>query len=202
MNNKFLKVWLLSLVCLTILCNCQQPKQQHAKSQTVAAFNQPTWIIGNYVDEFGEPTGANYVYQNATGSFSNSATDNSQLNAVVQPFTGVNIYGDTLGNVSIQLFEYGKRMAKGKGAMYISVKGNDGTVVKSLCYNNDRGETIIHSLNNDYEADSIFNLLMAGGKVMFSLESSKAPYSRYKFTVQNADGLLDALIKAKYPVKH
>lgn len=81
--------------------------------------------------------------------------------------------------------------------MYISVKGNNGTIVKSQCYNDDRGETIIHTLKNNYEADSIFNLLLAGGKVMFSLETTKAPYSNYKFTIQNADGLNEALSLAE-----
>lgn len=115
----------------------------------------------------------------------------------MQPFEGVNIHGDTLGNVNIKLLEYGKNWVKGKGAMYISVKGNDGTVVKSQCYNDERGETVIHSLKNDYEADSIFNLLLAGGKVMFSLETTKAPYSSYKFNVNNAHGLREALNKAR-----
>lgn len=195
MNNKFLKVCLLISLAL---CSCQQQQETTPAPQSqTSCSSSPVWHIGNYVDEFGEPTGFKYVYAETTGRFSNSATNNSALAVVLQPFEGVNIHGDTLGNVNIKLVEYGKNWVKGKGAMYISVKGNDGTVVKSQCYNDERGETVIHSLKNNYEADSIFNLLLAGGKVMFSLETTKAPYSSYKFNINNADGLREALNKAR-----
>ena len=195
--NKFLKVCLLGLLTLAAYSCQQKPNTQVPQQSQTPSTSRPFWQVGNYVDEFGEPTGFKYVYAETKGRFSNTATNNSQLTVVVQPFEGVNIHGDTLGNVNIKLLEYGRNWVKGKGAMYISVKGNNGTIVKSQCYNDDRGETIIQTLKNNYEADSIFNLLLAGGKVMFSLETTKAPYSNYKFTIQNADGLNEALSLAE-----
>lgn len=193
--KQFLKVAAMT-ACLLYLGACTKSPEQKAEAPKPVSQHK-TWQVGSYVDEFGEPTGNKYVYAEATGHFSNSATNNSALAVVLQPFEGVNVYGDTLGNINIKLMEYGNRWVKGKGAMYISVKGNDGTIVKSQCYNDDRGETVIYSLKNDYEADSIFNLLLAGGKVMFSIETAKAPYSSYKFTITNADGLMEAIEAAK-----
>ena len=37
------------------------------------------WKIGNYVDEFKEPTGRGFVYTEVNGTFSNSATTDANL---------------------------------------------------------------------------------------------------------------------------
>lgn len=188
----FLKVGLAVLVSLHLFGCDQQQKQQQAP-QPSAQANQHTWNVGNYVNEFGDPTGFKYVYTETTGRFSNSATNNSALTVVVMPFRGENIHGDTLGNVSFKLLEYGNHWVKGKGVLNVSAKGNDGKIIKALCYNDNRGETVLHGYSTGLEPDSIFNMLLAGGKVMFSMETSKAPYSSYKFIIVNADGLQEAL---------
>lgn len=41
------------------------------------------WRIGNYVNDFKEPTGEHYVYQYILGTFSNSATAGSRLGVVI-----------------------------------------------------------------------------------------------------------------------
>ena len=48
--------------------------------------NLGDWKIGDYVDDFGDPTGEHYVYQNIIGSFSNSATSNSSLKVFVKVY--------------------------------------------------------------------------------------------------------------------
>ena len=47
------------------------------------------WKIGHYVDDFGEPTGDNFLYANIMGVFSNSATAQSSLRVYVD----MNKYG-------------------------------------------------------------------------------------------------------------
>ena len=89
----------------------------------------------------------------------------------------------------------------------VYVKGNDGHVVHAIAFNDDYGRTQIEGYSTGLEPDSIFNMLMAGGKVMFVMRSSKAPISTYKFTIENANGLQQAFEKAKtkvqpYPYKN
>lgn len=190
--KQFLKVTALA-ACLLLGACAKTPQQQAEVRQSLP---QPkTWQIGNYVDEFGEPTGRKYVYTTIEGgTFSNSATQNSQLTAIVEPFRVANISGDTVGGVTFRLLEYGKHPAKGKGVLNISVKDNDGHVIKGLGYNDNRGTvTIEPNAVTGFNGDTIFSMLKAGGRVMFSIETAKAPYSTYKFSIINAEGLMEAI---------
>ncbi|MCM1439495.1 MAG: hypothetical protein NC131_09905 [Roseburia sp.] len=190
--KQFLKVTALA-ACLLLGACAKTPQQQVEVRQSLP---QPkTWQIGNYVDEFGEPTGRKYVYTTIEGgTFSNSATQNSQLTAIVEPFRVANISGDTVGGVTFRLLEYGKHPAKGKGVLNISVKDNDGHVIKGLGYNDNRGTvTIEPNAVTGFNGDTIFSMLKAGGHVMFSIETAKAPYSTYKFSIINAEGLMEAI---------
>ncbi len=195
--SKLLKVTTLA-ACLLLLGACAKTPQQKAEAPT--CIPQPkTWQIGNYVNEFGEPTGHKYVYTTIEGAtFSNSATQNSQLTAIVEPFRVANIYGDTVGGVTFRLLEYGKHPAKGKGALNISVKDNAGNVIRGLGYNDNRGTvTIEPNAETGFNGDTIFNMLKAGGRVMFNIETAKAPYSTYKFSINNAEGLMEAIEAVK-----
>lgn len=62
------------------------------------------WEVGEYVDEFQQPTGKKYMFVDAYGTFSNSATTNSKLYAAVQI---------DKNNIGIMLWEYGSSQVKG-----------------------------------------------------------------------------------------
>lgn len=195
--KQFLKVAAMA-ACLLFLGACtKSPEQKTEAPQPIPQHK--TWQLGSYVDEFGEPTGNKYVYASIEGgTFSNSATQNSNLIAIVEPFRNVNIHGDTVGGVTFKLLEYGKRPAQGKGALNISVKDNESHIIKGLGYNDNRGlVTVETNSSTGFSGDSIFRMLKAGGRVMFSIETAKAPYSRYKFTITNADGLMEAIEAVK-----
>ncbi len=194
--KQILKV--VALATCLLLGSCAKTSNQQAERPKTLP-QQKTWQIGSYVDEFGEPTGHKYVYSSVeSGTFSNSATQNSKLTAIVEPFRVVNIHGDTVGGVTFRLLEYGSRPAQGKGALNISVKDNAGNVVKGLGYNDNRGlVTVEPNASTGFGGDTIFSALKAGGRVMFSIETAKAPYSRYRFTITNADGLMEAIEAVK-----
>lgn len=66
-------------------------------------FLNAKWAVGNYVDEFGDLTGNNFLSNIIFGKFSNSATTNSRLK--------VRFLVDK-DKVSIQLYEYDSQLVK------------------------------------------------------------------------------------------
>lgn len=66
--------------------------------------NFSPWKMGEYTDEFNQGTGKKYIAFDTYGTFSNSATTNSELLVAVQ------IDRDNIGNM---LWEYGSHLVKG-----------------------------------------------------------------------------------------
>lgn len=58
------------------------------------------WKIGEYVDDFGEPTGEKFLYANVMGVFSNSATARNILGVKVKVFNdgSIGLYYDEYNN--------------------------------------------------------------------------------------------------------
>lgn len=50
-----------------------------AVSDAKLAYENRPWKIGEYSDQFGDPTGEKFISTNTIGNFSNSATSNSDL---------------------------------------------------------------------------------------------------------------------------
>lgn len=179
-----------------MFASCQQQKQTPAQEQKQAQDSlrqAKTWQLDEAVDEFGEPNGNKFVKLLATGTFSNSATNNSPLSVIVT------VEQDS--TVKFFFIEYNKHMAKGKDVLLYSIKQSNGEVIKGMCWNNDRGQTAVHPWSGtgypNSDNNTVYNALAAGGKVMFSFETSKAPFTQYKFAIENADGLQEALLGAK-----
>lgn len=208
MKRKFLKVGVLLFIsALSYGCSHGNSKNDNKAPSNDSTAVEQTWQINDYKDDFGEPTGEQYVSIGTIGTFSNSATTNSRLAVIVSPYKYETHKGDTLGSVAIYLSEYGRNMVRGASVFNVDVKGNNGHVVHAIAFNDDYGRTQIKGYSTGLEPDSIFNMLMAGGKVMFVMRSSKAPISTYKFTIENANGLQQAFEKAKtkvqpYPYKN
>ena len=68
----------------------------------VSAIAESVWQVQEYVDDFGDPTGKKYVIGGPfIGTFSNSATNNSDVKAFVLTDGG---------NIQIRLYEYGEHL--------------------------------------------------------------------------------------------
>ena len=80
------------------------------------------WVKSYYVDDFGDKTDQSYEAFSAKGTFSNSATDNSEA-------TYTFIKDD--GSLLINVYEYGRKLASNLDGTFetVKIKQPDGNVV-------------------------------------------------------------------------
>lgn len=147
------------------------------------------WRIGEFVNDFDEPTGEHYVYQIILGKFSNSATAGSDLHVrmIIRRESQSYIRVDT------EYDEYMDGTIEGKN---YNLRRN--SAIKIVChktrkvYYNDAQMRALQE-NGTYNYTDILPILKQGGKIEFRV---KDDYSTvYYFTVQS-DYLENALLKA------
>jgi len=96
----------------------------------------PAWEKSFYVDDFGDPTEDSYMSVQVEGVFSNSATENSELTAVLM------VDGDFL---NIQLYEYNSGPAQsfesGSGGIMKFKAGSEVITVNTIYDEGDAGVT-------------------------------------------------------------
>ena len=150
------------------------------------------WSIGYFVDEFNNPTDHKYIRcDTVQGTFSNSATTNSKLNAyllVNKPYTNT----DWL-EVEIKLFEYGNSVVKG----IFSSEEYDITILDT--------KKVKHYLTGKIykgddrigveEVDEMLSILKQQGTISIYMESSKYSISTYLFSIETSNfyDLVDTL---------
>lgn len=147
--------------------------------------NLGIWDVGYYVDSFGEPTEEAFVATNVSGTFSNSATTNSPLT--------VRFLIDE-DSIRIQLYEYaGNHPIKGEGYLTMQIKDADGKAHTIETYNNDYGDNTVLPKHDA----TLRKVLENGGTIKFVAVANRFGVpSEYKFAINNADFLENALIKA------
>ena len=134
-----------------------------------------SWEIGEFVDEFKKPTGDKYISIDVyDGTFSNSATTDSKLYAVVQV---------TKDDIGIMLWEYGNNLVKGiydYNEYSITVLDQAGKkhYMSGTLY---EGSTRVY-IDSKYEAEML-QILLKDGEISFYLEDSKYSVSTYLFTI-------------------
>lgn len=139
--------------------------------------NTGMWELTYYVDEFGLPTDTKYI-RNAeyiSGTFSNTATNNSDLN--------VRLLIDE-DDVSIMLYEYSRSQVKNsysKGTEYrVSVLDSSGErhILTGRMYS-DR----ISFYPTD--TNTLLGVLKAGGTIRFSIVESDRTTTKYNFVIED-----------------
>ena len=134
-----------------------------------------TWELGEFVDEFNRPTGNKYVSTTVSGTFSNSATTNSDLYASVQV---------TSSDIAIMLWEYGSYLVKGTydtNNYSITVLDQNGAK-HYLSGTMHKNGTRVYLSSSDRE--DLLSLLQTSGTLSFYLEFSKYSRSTYLFSVE------------------
>ena len=136
--------------------------------------NFSSWELGEFVDEFNQPTGKKYVASSAYGTFSNSATTNSKLYASVQV---------TSTDIAFMLWEYGSSLVKGifdSNSYSITVLDSKGVkhYFHGRMYENSSRVYVDYS-----DKDDLLNLLKSGEKLSFYLVFSKYTTSSYLFSI-------------------
>lgn len=151
--------------------------------------NTGMWRVGYYVDEFGEPTKDGYITNTSyiKGVFSNTATENSDLN--------VKFLISDKNDISIQLYEYARNnpvKAYSSDSYSVLMQDKDGNRTKLRATNySDR-------LSFDKtESIKIHNALMKGGEVVFRITEIRTPTTQYAFSVNNAQYYDNAFRKLK-----
>jgi hypothetical protein len=139
--------------------------------------NTGIWDVGFYVDEFGESTKKGYIRTSLSGLFSNSATQNSNLN--------ITFLISKSNDVDFQLYEYARNnpvKSYSSDRYRVLVKDKDGKKHKLIATN--RSDRLSFGSSH---SRIVHNVLKKGGRVMFSLYEIDTPTSQYEFTIINAD---------------
>ena len=140
------------------------------------------WEIDYYVDEFQEQTDEKYIKQAALGTFSNSATTNSDLLAYIL------IDKDY---IRLQLKEYCSSYVKDDEAIRFRIKSGDSLVTEMDMWVNRDGYIEFNTYYKEMQ-DSLKNILLRGGIVKFSGVIDHYSKSTYHFAF-NADKFENAL---------
>lgn len=141
--------------------------------------NTGIWRIGHYVDEFGEPTKQGYITNTdyIKGTFSNTATQNSDLN--------VNFLITNSSNISIQLYEYADNnpvKAYASELYHVYIQDKDGNRVSLIATN--RSDRLSFDQSGSRQ---VHRILIKGGLIKFRIEEVETSTSQYQFNIQNAD---------------
>lgn len=140
--------------------------------------NTGIWGIGNYVDEFGEPTKDGYItnLNYIKGYFSNTATQNSDLN--------VQFLISNSSNVSIQLYEYASNnpvKAYSAESYYVSIQDKDSKRYSFTATNySDRLRF------NESDSRQVHRILMKGGLIKFRIQEVETSTTNYQFEIEDA----------------
>ena len=151
--------------------------------------NTGIWTVQYYVDDFGEPTKEGYIRNTnlISGTFSNTATQNSALN--------VKFLITNSNDISIMLYEYAGNnpvKAYSSESYQVLIQDKDGNRLKLRATNySDR-------LNFDKTTSKkVHNVLMKGGNIKFKIYESDTPTTEYDFTINNSDWYENAFAKLK-----
>lgn len=135
------------------------------------------WVLSTYTDEFGDTGSSKYLSLASRGVFSNSATTNSELIAV--------LFYEKSGSFSIRLIEYGSNIVKDDDRYECSVKDSKGNVYRMTLYNDDdEGQLTTSKLFvSDIEENSKIwkTILGHGGIISVAIKNYYSTSSTYRF---------------------
>ena len=143
-----------------------------------------SWELKAYSDSFGDDTDSKYLVLMGNGVFSNSATMNSSLKALLF------IDGDSF---SFRLFEYDHSPVKDDDAVYYTqIKDSEGVVHDFNLWNSGQSGQIgpVRNLQEDYK--ELVNILNKGGEITVIMHYNYYGESDYRFKM-NVDGFNKAI---------
>ena len=146
------------------------------------------WMIKYFVDDFGDPTDKGYIasqyWKDVKGTFSNSATSNSNLN--------VDFIIKGKDNIAVKLYEYARNtpvQAYTSADYSINVKDSNGIKHSMTGRINEGGDRVY--FDPDSNINKMHNILMNEGEVSVVITKSEYGLSTYRFKF-NADGYKNA----------
>lgn len=181
--KKFIFLFILCTLCISFtgcgISKLTENSDTSISSSVSSDLSEDTdtnkWKVKYYVDSFNDPTDKKYINYVDIGTFSNTATDDSEL--IYSIMMDVN-------GTSIKLYEYGSSLVKNSYSdavkYQISTKSDDGTV--NFFYGSMQAKTGDRIVVDD--DDNSFSLtLWHSNKVKFHIVNLDSPSSYYDFTV-------------------
>lgn len=139
------------------------------------------WLLNYFINDFGEKTNEKYLSLVGHGFFSNSATTNSKLSAIL--IVSKNKY-------MIRLVEYDSYVVKDSEDCIFKIKDSDGFIYEDS-FNNSKDGFLTCSSYGDLKFSKFSDLLRKGGNIIFSGTMGHYSKSEYVFSF-NTDGFESA----------
>ena len=161
-------------------------EKQQEQSET--SENLGIWEVAYFVDDFGEPTKDGYIRTEIKGTFSNDLTQNSKL--------GVRFIITDAEIIDMKFYQY-----NGNSPTVLYVETSYRLLVKD---SKEKVHTLMAYHNHDrlsltpMESKKLYQILLQGGAIKFNIVSSNDFSNRdteYNFTIDNADGFENAVMK-------
>ena len=161
-------------------------EKQQEQSET--SENLGIWEVAYFVDDFGEPTKDGYIRTEIKGTFSNDLTQNSKL--------GVRFIITDAEIIDMKFYQY-----NGNSPTVLYVETSYRLLVKD---SKEKVHTLMAYHNHDrlsltpMESLKLYQILLQGGAIKFNIVSSNDFSNRdteYNFTIDNADGFENAVMK-------
>jgi hypothetical protein len=137
------------------------------------------WSNQFYVDDFGEPTNNPYEIMISTGTFSNTATQNSKLSCKF-------VHDKTKESLLIYVYEYGSNLANSIKATFenVKLKAPDGEVYTFSNIFFSKGGVLLFSKKSYTEISKV--ILQKGEHIMIFNRTGDYSSSSYKikFTIE------------------
>lgn len=147
------------------------------------------WELKYYKDEFGEYGNSSYLVLTGNGVFSNSATTNSEMSAI--------LFVDK-GSISLRLVEYRSSVVKDDDFFNLKVKDASESITKFKLYNTKSG--YMYFTDDSYfgqQYTDMLNILKKEGTIRCSGEMYNS-YSSSSYTFSfNLDGFNEAISYVK-----
>lgn len=122
-----------------------------------------SWELGAYINEFGEKGAQKYLMLIGNGKFSNSATTNSEMRAI--------LYMDK-DDFSFKLIEYNSSVVKTDDSYTYRIKDSDGDVYEMTLYNSDSSGQMSSWGSKDMK--KMEEILAKGGIITVSVKEKNA----------------------------
>lgn len=162
-------------------------------NQTDKSDESGIWKTNYYVDSFGDPTDEGYITnsQIIVGSFSNSATTNSDL--------GVSFLITDKDNIAIMLYEYMRNTpVKDDGLFVVTIKDATNNIYSLNTFNH--SDRLVFTDSGYYDktgnkllekshARMMWNILVKGGELKFHIQKADRSTTTYNFSIPNTEGL-------------
>lgn len=153
--------------------------EPETKKETTTSAVKNIWSVNYYVDDFDQPTDEWYITNSNlfSGTFSNSATTNSNLTA--------SVLVDSKKDITFFLYEYGRNEVKNSSEQYVDTynivmrtpDGKDHKMTGTLYCGGDR------IFIDDKYVDTVLKALQGDGDIMFRFVQSDRTINTYLITV-------------------